>query len=274
MNRSLKASLVAGVALSLVALAPDAHATVTTINSTCEIDTGLDCSGQCTTASFSCDVSAAATCGGSCTESVEVDCEPSCETSCGTECTADPGSFTCTGYCGTSCEGQCGTTCTGNSDVTTCTTQCQAACTDTCNTQCTATPPSVSCTTACQTSCQGSCTAQANLSCNVSCQAKASANCSVTPGSCTASCSGSGAVVVCNGKVVDVADSLADAEVYVVDNIEADFQVSVNAACSGNTCTASISGCSTVPGTDLGGLAFLGGALGFGLTFVSRRRRR
>lgn len=273
MNRPLKVSLAASLALSLFALAPRAHADVTTINSSCEIDTGVQCSAQCSGASFSCDVTAAESCSGGCTESVQVNCEPSCETSCATECQEDPGSFTCTGYCGTSCEGQCSTQCSGNSDQN-CTTQCQAACTSGCSEQCKATPPSVSCSEQCQTSCSASCTAQANLSCNISCQAKATANCSVTAPSCNAGCSGSGAVVVCNGKVVDVADSLADAESYVVANIEADFNVSVNASCTGSTCSASV-GCSTAPpGSNLGSYAFLSGAVAFGLTFIGRRRSR
>jgi hypothetical protein len=94
----------------------------------------------------------------------------------------------------------------------------------------------------------------------------------VTPASCTAGCSGSGAVVVCNGKVVDVAASLADAEAYVVANIEADFQVSANASCAGTTCTGSVS-CSTIPGTSAGSYALFTGAIAFCLTFLSRRKR-
>jgi MYXO-CTERM domain-containing protein len=273
MIRSLKATLGIAAAATFLAVAPDAHAAVTQVNSDCEIDTGEDCSSQCSGASFSCDVSTATTCNDSCTKTVEDSCTKTCEPSCETECTKTPGTFSCTGYCGTSCEAGCSTQCSGSDAGTSCTTECQAACTSGCTEQCKTTAPTVSCTTQCQTSCTASCTAQVNLSCNIDCQSSKSETCSATAGSCNTTCSGSGAVVVCHGKVVNVAASVADAEAYVVANVEADFKLNVTtaASCTGDTCKSSVS-CSTTPGVGAGSYAFLTTALAFGFVGIARRR--
>jgi MYXO-CTERM domain-containing protein len=80
---------------------------------------------------------------------------------------------------------------------------------------------------------------------------------------------------VCNGNVVYVAKTLADAETYVTTNVQTDFQVSVTVSgdvpCTGSTCKGSVS-CSTTPGTGHGSDAFLAGGLALGLVSVSRRR--
>jgi hypothetical protein len=122
-----------------------------------------------------------------------------------------------------------------------------------------------------------------NIKCAVSCQVTSSKSCNVTPASCMASCSGTGGVILCNGQVVYVADSLQAAATWYVDHWDAQFSLNVMASggCTGDQCTATVtttsSGtkCSASPlanSTGNWGLAL--GGLSFVVAGVARRRSR
>jgi hypothetical protein len=126
--------------------------------------------------------------------------------------------------------------------------------------------------TSCSTACGDVCTAQENLKCSVSCQVKNSAMCTYTPVSCQAGCTGGGAVIVCNGKVVEVATTVAEAEAWFIATLDANFKFMVSASCTGTSCTATA--CDASPksnATDGTGLLMAG--LAFAGVGVARRRR-
>ena len=100
----------------------------------------------------------------------------------------------------------------------------------------------------------------------------------MTPATCTASCSGSGGVILCNGQVVFVADTIVDAGEWYIGHLDAQFSmdkfsIAASATCTGSDCVGKVS-CATSPisektdgsGILLAGLAFAG--LG-----AARRRR-
>jgi MYXO-CTERM domain-containing protein len=107
---------------------------------------------------------------------------------------------------------------------------------------------------------------------------KQSESCSITPTTCTAACSGTGGVIVCNGQVVYVASSAADAASWYASNLDVTFNPSSldikgTASCAGDNCTAKAS-CSASPGpAGTNGGGFLFGGLAFVGTALIRRRR-
>jgi hypothetical protein len=127
--------------------------------------------------------------------------------------------------------------------------------------------------TSCSTACGDVCTAQENLKCSVSCQVKNSAMCTYTTPKCQAGCSSGGAVIVCNGKVVEVATTVAEAQMWFLATLDADFKFMVSASCNGTgTCTATA--CDASPkttATDGTGLLLAG--LAFAGVGIARRRR-
>jgi MYXO-CTERM domain-containing protein len=232
----------------------------------CSYEYSAGCSENCTAGSINCSVQYVDSCSKSCTETPTKTCTTSCEK----ECTTNPGSFSCTSYCSDQCESECTTNGNfGESSSTDCVTGCQAQCSYSCN----VTPPSTSCTDQCNTTC----TATENISCSVKCQVEDNKSCSITPSTCSASCSGSGGVILCNGQVVYVADTITDAGQWYIAHLDAQFDISkfaISAACSGNECTAKAS-CSAAPGASnpAEGSALAFGALGFvGLAAYRRRK--
>jgi hypothetical protein len=248
-------------------LSSTANAGTIVLDDSCSYEYSTGCSANCTASSINCNVQYVDSCAKSCTETPTT----TCTTACGTECKTNPGTFSCTSYCSDQCETQCTSNhnC-GAATETDCVTACQGQCSYSCN----LTPP----TTTCSTECATSCAATENIVCSVKCQVHESESCSFTPATCTASCSGSGGVIVCNGQVVYVASTVADAGQWYIAHLDAQFDeskftVSASATCSGDECVAKAS-CAATPGTNkaegtgvlLAGLAFAG----FG---VSRRRR-
>jgi hypothetical protein len=175
----------------------------------------------------------------------------------------NPGSFSCSEYCGGQCESECSSNGGyGAASETDCVTDCQGEC----SYQCNLSPP----TTTCSTECGTSCTATENIECSVKCQVQDSASCSITPAACMAACTGTGGVIVCNGQVVYIAASVTDAAAWYVDHLDAQFSLNVSASCSGDNCTASV-GCDVSPGSQPGGAGLL--RAGLGLALVGLRRR-
>jgi MYXO-CTERM domain-containing protein len=95
-----------------------------------------------------------------------------------------------------------------------------------------------------------------------------------------ASCSGTGGVVVCNGQVVYVASSAADAGQWYVSHLDVQFDtsklmVTATGSCTGNTCEGkTTASCSASPGpakTSGGGLLLA--AMAFVGVAATRRRK-
>ncbi len=261
--RPLKTALLLAASCATFTVAASAHAETVQLSGSCEYETG--CSASCTAASINCNVQYSDSCSKSCTETQS----DTCTTACAKQCTTTPGSFSCTDYC----SGQCETVCSGHdncgaANLTDCETDCQGQCSYSCE----ETPSTTSCTTECETSCK----ATENIQCAVSCQVKQSETCDLTPASCTASCNSGGGIISCNGQVVYVAATVADAASWYVAHIDAQFQLSasVSGSCTGDQCTATAkSACSAAPGTKepAGGMLLLAG---LALTCAARARRR
>ncbi len=251
------ASLFAALTLASVA-----HAETVQLSNNCSFET--DCSAECNSGSINCSAQYVDTCSKSCTETVSDSCSKSCET----QCTTTPASFSCTDYC----NGQCESTCAANNNCgaassTDCVTDCQGQCSYSCS----ETSASTSCSTECNTSCQ----AVENINCSVSCQAKASESCSITPASCSASCSGTGGVILCNGQVVYVADNIADAASWYVGHLDAQFSLSLSSSCTGDQCTTTLntSGCSIGSSSNsAGNWGFLSGGSLLAVAAIRRRK--
>jgi hypothetical protein len=261
MFRPFQLAVGASIVGAAAFFATSSRADTITLSGNCSYESGAGCSANCTPQSINCTVQAVDTCAKSCTETPST----TCTTACADACKTTPASFSCTSYC----SDQCDTECTSNGDCgasshTDCVTACQGQCSFTCN----ETPATTDCTTTCKTSC----TATENTVCSVKCQVKDSSSCNITPASCTASCSGTGGVVVCNGQVVYVASSAIDAGEWYVDHLDAQFDTSTlnvtsTTTCTGNECdTKTTASCAASPGTSessgggllLAGLAFVG----------------
>jgi hypothetical protein len=244
-----------------------ARADTLTLADGCSYEYNAGCSANCTAGSINCNVQYADSCAQSCTETPTT----TCSTACMTECTTNPGTFSCSGYCSNQCETQC----TSNDNCgamseTDCVTACQGQCSYSCNLS----PP----TTTCSTECGTSCSATENIVCSVKCQVNDSASCDITPATCSASCSGTGGVIVCNGQVVYVASTILDAGQWYIAHLDGQFDISQfsvtgSASCTGNDCVANAS-CATSPGTNNGdGAGILIAGLAFAGFGVSRRRK-
>lgn len=261
MLRSFYMLFAAAAFAAAFTLAPSARADITTLSGGCTVEVGADCTAACS-GGIDCSVQLADSCSGGCTATPVTTCTKACETT----CTTSPGTFSCSADCG----GQCMTLCQKNNfygagSLTECVTSCQGQCSVSCQSS-----PAM---TSCSSACANVCTAQENLMCSVTCQAKNSAMCTYTPVSCNASCSGGGAVVVCNGKVVEVADSIKAAEEWFVSTLDANFKISISASCTGDSCTATACDASPMT-TEAGGTGLLLAGLSFAGTAVVRRRRR
>lgn len=229
-------------------------------NVSCELDVTGGCEANCTPLNFT--AQCGYTCSGQCDVTIDAGCTASCQGDCEGSCMADPGSFSCTARCQESCEADCDTTCKSSKDQTTCVSQCKGSCEGDCSAHCQATPPSASCQERCQASCEGECHARANLDCEIQCQGGCS---SKLTGGCKADCQAPEGALFCDGQYVSV-DNLDDCSAFV----------QINAECSGNTCTASCTACSTAQAADAPlDFAALGAmALGCGLVVTRRRSRK
>jgi hypothetical protein len=100
----------------------------------------------------------------------------------------------------------------------------------------------------------------------------------MTPASCSASCSGTGGVIVCNGQVVYVASTIVDAGQWYVAHLDQQFntdvfKVSASATCTGDDCSAKAI-CATSPGANkVDGTGFLLAGLAFVGVGAARRRK-
>jgi MYXO-CTERM domain-containing protein len=149
-----------------------------------------------------------------------------------------------------------------------------------CSAQCMGTTGSASCMGSCQASCSGSCHADASIKCNgyLHCQYEADASCEANLNvMCSASCSASGGVLVCNGKVVSFQSTIDDAKAWLEAHGYASG--SAMASCSGTTCEADAQGsagvkCSTMPGGG-GGSMLAAGILGlaYGASRIRRKKQ-
>jgi MYXO-CTERM domain-containing protein len=266
MSRALQLALGASALAAAVTFTTASRADSVTLSNSCSYEYGgVDCSATCSSGSINCAPEEVKTCSKECTETPSETCTTACEKDC-----MSSTSFSCSDYCSGQCESECSSNdnC-GASSSTDCVTACQGQCSFSC---------SSSTTTDCTSKCKTSCTATENTVCSVKCQVKQSESCSITPTTCTAACSGTGGVIVCNGQVVYVASSAADAASWYASNLDVTFNPSSldikgTASCSGDNCTAKAS-CSASPGSAgtngggflLGGLAFVGAAL------IRRRR--
>jgi hypothetical protein len=267
MSRLLYLVLGAGAFSAALTVSVTSRADTLDLEDGCSFEYSTGCSASCTPSSINCNVQFADSCAKSCTETAT----KTCTTACATECMTNPGSFTCSSYC----SGQCETECTSNNNCgaateTDCVTGCQGQCSYSCN----LTPP----TTTCSTECATSCTAKENTVCSVKCQVHESESCSITPATCSASCGGTGGVILCNGQVVYVASTILDAGQWYIAHLDAQFDIDkfslgATTSCTGSDCKATVS-CATSPGAErVGGEGFFFAGLGFAAVAASRRRR-